>query len=205
MALRPIIPNNLPFDLPNSIRPLDPTMPLGSTTGFTNVDPTGQPATVINQKINYGWEYVWHCHLLGHEDNIMMRPMSIVVAPKAPSNLIGTAATSQVTLNWKDNSLNETDWTVQRADAPGGPWAGLAKVPSSTGGSAGATVAYTDLTVVKDAIYFYRVVANNVVGDTQAYAATAAGYPNMSADSTPSNTFTTGGVLPSITSLSPAS
>jgi len=28
---------------------------------------------------NFGWEYVWHCHLLGHEENDMMRP--IVVNP----------------------------------------------------------------------------------------------------------------------------
>jgi FtsP/CotA-like multicopper oxidase with cupredoxin domain len=25
--------------------------------------------------INFGWEYVWHCHILGHEENDMMRPI----------------------------------------------------------------------------------------------------------------------------------
>ena len=207
VALRPIIPDNLPFDLPNSIRLLDPTKPIGSMMGFTNVDPTGQPAAVTNREINYGWEYVWHCHLLGHEENIMMRPMSIGVAPKAPSNLVGSAAiNSRVILNWKDNSLNETDWTVQRALAVGGPWTDVGKVPSTTGGSTGATVAYTDATVVTGGIYYYRVIANNVVGDTTPYAAPAAGYPSMSVDSAVSNTFNTGaGVLPTITSLSPTS
>ena len=24
---------------------------------------------------NFGWEYVWHCHILGHEENDMMRPI----------------------------------------------------------------------------------------------------------------------------------
>ena len=24
---------------------------------------------------NFGWEYVWHCHILGHEENDMMRAL----------------------------------------------------------------------------------------------------------------------------------
>ena len=54
IAMRPIIPN-VPFDLPNSVRPLDVTMPLGSTTGFHNVGPDNQPAPVTNQLVNFGW------------------------------------------------------------------------------------------------------------------------------------------------------
>ncbi len=67
----------LPFVVPNSIRPLDVTCPVDSTTcGFTNVDPyTNTPITVANKMTNFGWEYVWHCHLLGHEENDMMRPL----------------------------------------------------------------------------------------------------------------------------------
>ena len=35
---------SFPFAVPDSIRLLDPTMPLGSTVGFTSIDPsTGQP------------------------------------------------------------------------------------------------------------------------------------------------------------------
>ena len=105
VALRPIIPD-VPFDLPNSNRPLDPTMPLTSTHGFTNVDPSGQSAAVTNHVINFGWEYVWHCHLLGHEENIMMRPMVIAVAPKAPLTLTATDGSLTVNLQLVDNSLN---------------------------------------------------------------------------------------------------
>ena len=47
----------------------------------------------------------------------------------------------------------------------------------------GATVTYTDSTVAKGSTYYYRVVANNLVGYTKAYAAPAAGYPYVSADS----------------------
>ena len=53
-------------------------MPLGSTVGFSNIDPaTGQAfaTPTTNVMYNFGWEYVWHCHLLGHEENDMMRPL----------------------------------------------------------------------------------------------------------------------------------
>jgi FtsP/CotA-like multicopper oxidase with cupredoxin domain len=189
VALRPIIPN-VPFDLPNSNRPLDPTMPLTSTHGFTNIDPSGQPATVTNHVINYGWEYVWHCHLLGHEENDMMRPMAIAVAPKAPLTLTATDGSLTVNLQWVDNSLNEKEWTIQRATDPAGPWTTLATVPTATENTAGSTVTYTDGPPVAAGTYYYRVIASNVVGDTTAYVPPAAGYNNMTVDSAPSNTAT---------------
>ena len=56
-------------------------MPLGSTVGFTNINPkTGQPITTTpttNVMANFGHEYVWHCHILGHEENDMMRPLRV--------------------------------------------------------------------------------------------------------------------------------
>ena len=81
VAMRPMIPT-LPFTVPDSIRPLDPTMPLGSTAGFTGIDPLGNPVTVSNILTDFGWEYVWHCHLLGHEENDMMRPMIMIIPPQ---------------------------------------------------------------------------------------------------------------------------
>lgn len=65
IAIKPIVPT-LPWSLPNSIRPLDPRMGLGPDAAFTNIDPSGHTVTVVNQLVNYGWEHVWHCHLLGH-------------------------------------------------------------------------------------------------------------------------------------------
>jgi FtsP/CotA-like multicopper oxidase with cupredoxin domain len=63
-----------PFPVPNSIRLLNPAMPENST--FSSFDPlTGGPITVTNAMTNFGHEYVWHCHILGHEENDMMRPL----------------------------------------------------------------------------------------------------------------------------------
>ena len=84
VALRPVIPQ-LPFELPNSIRPLNPALPIGSAMGFNNIDANGNPTTPLtNQLVNFGWEYVWHCHILSHEEMDMMRPQAVALPPNKP-------------------------------------------------------------------------------------------------------------------------
>jgi len=78
-----------PFTVPESIRPLNPAYPMGSTAGFTQLDPvTGQPADppVVNVMHNFGHEYLWHCHILSHEEHDMMRP--IVLNPNAKVDIL---------------------------------------------------------------------------------------------------------------------
>ena len=130
-----------PLPLPNSIRPLDVTRPLGSTMGFTNVDPEGNPAPVTNVMTNFGWEYVWHCHLLGHEENDMMRPVIFAVAPIPPSNLAVSVQSGplRAVLTWTDNSTTETGFAIQRS--PISTFAGPGTVTFSAGPNA---TSYTD-------------------------------------------------------------
>jgi FtsP/CotA-like multicopper oxidase with cupredoxin domain len=132
VAVKPKTPQ-LPFGLPNSVRNLDPTMHTGATAndvlyGTTvadgaatpyafaqfeldplAVDANGQSTygaskSVSNTEYNFGWEYVWHCHILGHEENDLMRPMvfkPVINAPAAPSNV--TVDTSKGTvIKWTD-------------------------------------------------------------------------------------------------------
>ena len=55
----------VPFPVQNSVRLLDPTMPAGVPLNVRSpVD--GTPLTVNNDLTDFGWEYVWHCHILGH-------------------------------------------------------------------------------------------------------------------------------------------
>jgi FtsP/CotA-like multicopper oxidase with cupredoxin domain len=181
VALRPRTLVNLPFKLPNSVRPLDPTMPLGSTTGFTGVDPNGNPVAVVNQEANFGWEYVWHCHLLGHEENDMMRALAIAAPPEDPSNLAvslsgGNGANRTANLTWVDNSLNETGFTVQRA-------ANAAFTAGLTTYAVGPNVTtYSDRIGGGPQPYYYRVFASNTVG------LALGGYTPITADSGISNT-----------------
>jgi hypothetical protein len=121
VALQPITPI-LPWPVANSVRAMDVTAPIGSTGQFTNVNPiTNNPTPTFNALQNFGWEYVWHCHILGHEENDMMRPIIFQVPPAAPLNL--TAANdsnipAQVNLSWMDNSASETGFLLQRDISP---------------------------------------------------------------------------------------
>ena len=117
VALKPILPP-LPFSLPDNYRLLDPTMQEGATSAsFTNVDPTtNNPITTSNKLTNMGWEYAWHCHLLGHEENDMMRPMIMQVPPEAPTGLTATRnADTSVTLNWTNTAASASGFQIQRA------------------------------------------------------------------------------------------
>ena len=82
VAIKPNAPI-VPFTLPDSVRLLDPTQPEGSTMNFWPQGPDGNPVTTTNIMTNFGEEYVWHCHLLGHEENDMMRPL-VFHRPVAP-------------------------------------------------------------------------------------------------------------------------
>ncbi len=158
VALRPTAPK-LPFKLPDSIRPLDPTQPVGAT--FEVTDPTnGNRTTVTNALTNFGWEYVWHCHLLGHEENDMMRPFTFRVSPAAPSSLAGAPnATPGVDLTWTNNATvpAATNLLLQRADD-----AAFTTGLVETNLSAPAT-ASSDTGVQAAHTYYYRLRAENSV------------------------------------------
>ncbi|MBC2578783.1 hypothetical protein [Clostridium sp. DJ247] len=186
IALRPNIPTSsqVPFEVPNSVRLLDPTMPEGAVltppppAGW--FDPLGNPINqVTNHYVNFGWEYVYHCHILAHEEMDMMHAMVFAVPPKAPSslaaNIIGFHYRKRVVLTWTDNSTNETSFTVQKAVSSAGPWNTLATLPSGSN-------SYTDLIGDTNNAYYYRVFASNTVGDTA-----TPGFPTMTVNSDFSN------------------
>jgi FtsP/CotA-like multicopper oxidase with cupredoxin domain len=80
VALRPTISaSSIPFDVPNSIRPLDPYMSIGEVIpgGPTGLkDPNGNPVTVANHLVNFGWEYVYIAHPGPRRDGRCMRSPS---------------------------------------------------------------------------------------------------------------------------------
>jgi FtsP/CotA-like multicopper oxidase with cupredoxin domain/fibronectin type 3 domain-containing protein len=180
-------PPVLPFGQPDSIRPLDVTQPLGGTANFSNIDPlTGNaPAVrVSNVMTNFGAEYTWHCHLLGHEENDMMRALvlttSNVVVPPA-FTLNKSTPGSTVTLTWGDptpitavydpknpgnygNPANEIGFKIMRAALHGG-FVEIAAVPANT---TTFVDTFTDTiakgTVIDPAIY--QIVAFNAAGST---------------------------------------
>ncbi|MBS1159162.1 MAG: Fibronectin type domain protein [Proteobacteria bacterium] len=164
-AKRPLAP----FGLPQSSRPMDPSQPLGSTLGFTQIDPqTNNPRFVANAIAQYDNEYVWHCHILGHEENDFMRPFLFHpndVLPSAPSNL---GVDQLGNLDWidptpaglastKGNPQNEIGFKISRATA-GGAFAEI-------GTALANATKWSDPGFVANASYSYRIVAYNAAGD----------------------------------------
>jgi hypothetical protein len=198
VALRPVLPT-LPAawgGLPNSIRLIDPSMPEGAWISNTTqreaaglplfaFNPDGEPIDVVNHYVNFGAEYVWHCHILSHEEMDMMHAQVVGVAPPAPTLVSavrsGSGNRRQYLVTWTDNSKNETAFVIQRrvAGSTGG-WTTRATVQSSrlgivpyldTGiGPGTGTRTYTDVIGNTSTLYEYRVYAVNVVGDVWDYS-----------------------------------
>jgi FtsP/CotA-like multicopper oxidase with cupredoxin domain len=197
VALRPVTPQ-VPFGIPDSIRSVDVTRP--ATATISTLDPlTGGAMTVSNAPANYGWEYVWHCHILGHEENDMMRPV-VYDVPKtlADAPVLSVASSSgALNLSWTDGTppspaygLPGTTWgdpkgeegyRIQRADDGG--LGGALGAYGQIGTALANQTAFIDQTVVPLYVYSYRVVAFNAAGDSTSNAvqrqlvATAPGPP----------------------------
>ncbi len=184
VAFRPVAPK-MNFGLPDSIRLLDPTSAPNTTTQFTQIDPmTGNPMAVKNIIANFGWEYVWHCHLLGHEENDMMRPMILNVARKlanapvlsftrtaAPVNLAWTDGTPGSSASSMGNPASEIGYIVERAvmdknNKPG--------TYTKIGTALANQTTYTDSTAGVVSDYSYRITAYNAAGNSTSIPVTVA-------------------------------
>ncbi len=124
-----------------------------------------------NVMTNFGWEYVWHCHLLGHEENDMMRPMSMIVQhtlPLAAGRPTATATPGQVALAWARNASNvfdslATGYMVQRANGTTGTV--FSTISTSYDNN---VLTYDDTSVAPSTGYNYRIVAFNGIGNAPA-------------------------------------
>ncbi len=175
VAVRPRAPM-LPFGITNSLRPLNPSIPIDSPMGFNSVDwQTGQarrPA-VTNILYDFGWEYVWHCHILSHEEMDMMRPIVLKVVntiPGTPTQTTNASFTGgSAIVTWTDATpaatalgdiSNEIGFIIERC-------AGAACTNFSQIGTALANAtSYTDLTVTANPTYRYRIIAYNAAGNS---------------------------------------
>jgi FtsP/CotA-like multicopper oxidase with cupredoxin domain len=164
VALRPIVPT-LPFEVPNAIRPLSPMMPLGADLDPNGliVDPNGNVTTVTNALVNFGWEYVYHCHILSHEEMDMMRPVLLALPPLKADTLVFDKVTT--TLNFKDQSITETSFVVQRRVDGTTAWTDVGTIDSPLDvPNVHQDRSLVDPTYDPYTDYQYRVMARNMVG-----------------------------------------
>jgi FtsP/CotA-like multicopper oxidase with cupredoxin domain len=181
VALRAVQPMP-PFGVPDSVRPLNPAEPIGSMMGFTNLDPTTGQAIVppvTNQLVNFGWEYVWHCHILTHEEDDFMRPITLIVdralATPPVLTILGTSG-SNVDLGWTDptpatdpatlgNPANEIGFRIERATGTTGQFERI-------GTALANGTSHRDTAASAGTYYRYRVVAYNAAGEVMSNVAT---------------------------------
>ncbi len=183
VALRPMT-MTLPFKVPNSHHVSDPSNPsttINSNMSF-NLDPTsGNASNVTNGSIktNYGWEYLWHCHILGHEENDFMRSIAVANKPELPNILSVAKSGNNNTVTWKDNSITANWFEIERtytntSKPPKTSTTKLiyvptvtvnkVKVPTECSSQAGCTRTFSDNVGSNKGTFTYRVRANNTVG-----------------------------------------
>lgn len=93
-----------------------------------------------------------------------------VQAPNAPSGLTAIGVTNnQINLNWSDNSNNEVRYLIERSTNAGGNWLLRDSVNANI-------TAYSDMGLLQNTVYHYRVRTYNSVGYTA--------YSNTSFDTT---------------------
>jgi len=204
VAVRPRAPA-LPFGIPNSIRPLNPAIPIDSAMGFSPVPTNGSawpffnsidwttgevyPANdpvypypnykgvVTNVMYDMGWEYVWHCHILSHEEMDMMRTVKLKVDSALPPAFNATATPNggRVDITWNDptpinyvaldqietyrNPANEIGFNVYRSTDGGTTFDKL-----NTANLLANSTSYADNSPVAGGVY--KVEAFNAAGST---------------------------------------
>ncbi|MGW0433240.1 hypothetical protein ACWDV4_11970 [Micromonospora sp. NPDC003197] len=166
VAMRPALPEPLPFKITDNVRLSDPTRVAGTAQGLVQVDPhSGEPALVTNREVNLGWTYAWQGQLLGHADGEMARPLVLRVSPAAPTGLTATPSPGSATqlpaiaLVWTNNATRPaaTINLIQRAtDVTFSTNLANLNVPANAS-------AHTDSTVTPGVTYYYRIRAENAV------------------------------------------
>jgi FtsP/CotA-like multicopper oxidase with cupredoxin domain len=172
------------IDLNPFMRNSDGSFKIDATGKIVTNPNYGLAASVANTVTDFGWEYVWHCHILGHEENDLMRPMVFrpeIAAPAAPTGVAVSAtgsvtwtdptpahdATGAANASTKGNVGNEIGFRVERAPILNGV-ASTTYIPVATAGSfvipsvntlANATSLQHVPTTYTD--FNYRVVAVN--------------------------------------------
>ncbi|ACG72197.1 Fibronectin type III domain protein [Anaeromyxobacter sp. K] len=210
VAMRPVVPK-LPFGLPHSVRPLNPMMPLGSPDGFNSVDANGNPISpaLTNVMTDFGWEYVWHCHILSHEEMDMMRPMAVSVAtslPYPPTGVTVAPAAGGVDLAWLDATPVSYAGTATWGDPSNEIGFRVERAPIGNNGKTGAYVSlgttlanqarFRDTTADPALTYSYRIVAVNAAGES---VSAPAGGPVPAPPQAPTNVVATVAGGPSVT------
>jgi len=154
------------------------------TTVIVRWAPTNKPATDAASNLwfdfdpNGGHGYVWHCHIIDHEDNEMMRPYNVNPNPNNPSvlakhlgeNEIASVTEFSLEQNYP-NPFNPT--TAINFSVPNENTLVSLKIYNSIGQEVGTLInqiipagnhkVYFDAAGLASGVYFYTLTAGNFV------------------------------------------
>jgi FtsP/CotA-like multicopper oxidase with cupredoxin domain len=172
----------LPFGLPQSVRPRDPSKKLGeagSGMGFTAGQGVPQLNSRVNTLDNYDNEFFWNSALLSNSETDFVRPIVFrpnVIKPDAPTNLGDPQGNG--TLTWTDptpatlsNPKNEIGFKILQAKLNASGNIGEFSQAYSAAGVAQtvpANVTQWKQPLPIDTSVVYAVVAYNAAGESLA-------------------------------------
>ncbi|MEY8877131.1 MAG: fibronectin type III domain-containing protein [Leptothrix sp. (in: b-proteobacteria)] len=149
IALRPKKSKLPGFAVPTSIRPMDPTQPLGSPFGFTQFDPaTGLAAPIVNDIVDYRWENNIGNTMASRSAVDFNRPVTLGAnewAPLAPTGVTVTSDANGLKVQWTDatpaangdNPQAEVGFRVQVGQEGSAVWKDLPADLRAVNGMAG--------------------------------------------------------------------
>jgi fibronectin type 3 domain-containing protein len=125
----------------------------GSTDG-SNWSLIGSTTITMGSTLYFGMAVSGHSTTTNADAQFRnLSSTSTAVAPTAPSNLVASANTSDIGLNWNDNSDNEDGFIIERKSGNGSFGAVFTTATNAT--------SWTDTNVVAGTTYTYRVIARS--------------------------------------------
>jgi hypothetical protein len=143
---------------------------LSSSSGFAQVATVGSNVTsYVNTGLASGTTYYYRVAATNsagtsfYSNVANATTTTVVTIPIAPSSLVATTnSSSQITINWTDNSNNETSFVIERSLSSSSGFAQVATVGSNV-------TSYVNTALASGTSYYYRVAATNSAG-TSAYS-----------------------------------
>jgi len=162
-------------------------------TGSIDNVPVGNDRSITFQGLDTGSTIIYQSTLTnvtlvqGQTYNCGTVTMAAVVdsttVPAPPTGLSATAvSSSQIKLDWVDNTNNETGYKIERKTGSSGTYAQIGTVAANV-------TTFNDTTLSASTLYYYRVRATNNVGDS--------GYGNEANAVTPANSYSITGRISS--------
>lgn len=158
---------------------------VSQTTGFAQIALVAAGATSYTD-ITVGTSSTYYYRVLatnsgGNSGYSNVAAVSTIMpAPTAPSGLAAVAlSSSQISLQWSDNSGTETGFGIQRSASSAGPFTSIAQVAANS-------TSWTDSSVIAGTTYYYKVYATGQSSNS-GYSNPAFATPPVPQPADPSN------------------